>query len=46
MSQGETVDYYAKLILRKCNWNDQDESKKLEIMNTMLLCFNKLLEEA
>jgi len=41
----KTWDEYAKLILRKCNWNDADESKLLEIKCAMLDCFNRTLDK-
>jgi hypothetical protein len=44
MDNETTVEDYAKLILRKCNWSDQDEYKKLEIMNTMMMCVHDLLD--
>ena len=44
MTQSETIEDYAKLIMRKLNWNDTDESKRLEIMNTMLMCFGDILD--
>jgi|WetSurMetagenome_2_1015567.scaffolds.fasta_scaffold841889_3 hypothetical protein len=41
----KTWDEYAKLILRKLNWADNDEQKILEIKCVLMDCFNSTLDK-
>jgi len=44
MTSEEIVEKWAKCILVKFNWNPEDEYKRLEVMNAMMLCFHEMLQ--
>ena len=38
------VEKWARLIMRKTGQDPDDEYKRLEIMNCMLICFKEMLD--
>lgn len=43
-STEQIVEKWARCIMQKANIDPNNESKRLEIMNCIMLCFQELLE--
>ena len=45
MTREEIVEKWARTIMCKANLDPNNEYKRLEIMNCLLLCFNEVLDD-